>query len=66
MALIFSRILSLPHTHIIPDAEAEKDVGVVTRPRDCQLYTRETEDLFPDRDLRCCGFEEWWGAYLSK
>jgi len=66
MCLIFSHILSLPHTHIIPDAEVPTSAGATTRPRDCKLYTRETEDLFPDGDLRCGGFEEWWRGYLGK
>jgi len=66
MALIFAQILSLPHTHIVPETTPATGTGVVMRPRDCHLYTRETEDLFPDRDLRCCGFEEWWRAHLCK
>jgi len=66
ICLIFSQILSLPHTHIVPAAEAPTGTGATTRPRDCQLYTRETEDLFPDGDLRCGGFEEWWRGYLGK
>jgi len=66
MCLIFSQILSLPHKHIVPDAEAPKSVGTTTRPKDCQLYTRETENLLPDGDLRGCGFEEWWRGHLGK
>jgi len=66
ICLIFSQILSLPHTHIIPDEEAPKGAGATTRPRDCQLYTRETEALLPGGDLGCCGFEEWWREHLGK
>jgi S-adenosylmethionine synthetase len=66
ICLIFSHILSLPHTHIIPDAEAPTGTGATTRPRDCQLYTRETEDLGLEDGLACGGFEEWWRGYLGK
>jgi len=38
MCLIFSQILSLPHAHIVPDAEAPTGAGATTRPRNCQLY----------------------------
>ncbi|KAH9852250.1 NAD-P-binding protein [Lenzites betulinus] len=43
ICLVVSRLLGLPHEHIIADAEPPKDG--TPRPRDCQLYTRETEDL---------------------
>jgi len=66
MCLILSHILSLPHTHINPDAEAPTGAGAASRPRDCKLDTQETEALFPHGDLRCCGFEEWWRDYLGK
>jgi S-adenosylmethionine synthetase len=66
ICLIFSQILSLSNTHIIPDAEAPTGSGATTRPRNCQLYTRETEALLPDGDLGCCGFEEWWREHLGK
>lgn len=66
MCLVFAHILSLPHAHIIPDAEAPTGTGATTRPRDCQLYTRETEDLGVEGGLGCSGFEEWWTTYLRK
>jgi len=66
ICLIFSHVLSLPHAHIIPEAEAPTGTGATTRPRDCKLDTQETEALFLDGDLRCGGFEEWWRGYLGK
>ncbi|KAI0355979.1 NAD-P-binding protein [Trametes cingulata] len=65
MCLIFARILGLPHAHIIADAEPPKDG--TPRPRDCQLYTRETEDLMEGYGgLGWTPFEEWWTEYLTK
>ncbi|KAK7437900.1 hypothetical protein VKT23_018335 [Stygiomarasmius scandens] len=64
MCLIFAKILGLPHSHIIPDAEPPKGEAAVSRPKDCQLYTRETEDLIGDLGLSL--FEEWWTEYLKR
>lgn len=37
------------------------------RPRDCQLYTRETEDLMEGYGgLGWTPFDEWWTEYLTK
>ncbi|KAF8068757.1 hypothetical protein FPV67DRAFT_1668830 [Lyophyllum atratum] len=70
ICLVFAKILGLPHGHIIPDAEPPSGPGATTRPRDCQLYTRETEDLHVteegDPSLGLSLFEEWWRAYLRK
>ncbi|EMD35673.1 hypothetical protein CERSUDRAFT_116405 [Gelatoporia subvermispora B] len=67
MCLIFARILGVPHSHIIPDAEAPKGDAATSRPRDCQLYTRETEDLMEGYGgLGWTPFEEWWVDYLNK
>jgi len=66
MCLIFSKILGLPHGHIIPDAEAPKGDAATSRPRDCHLYTRETEDLMDKvGGLGWTPFEEWWTAHLA-
>ncbi|KZT23720.1 NAD(P)-binding protein [Neolentinus lepideus HHB14362 ss-1] len=65
MCLIFAKILGLPHSHIIPDAEAPKGEAATSRPRDCQLYTRETEDLGVEGGLGLSLFEEWWTEYLK-
>ncbi|KAI0763433.1 NAD-P-binding protein [Trametes elegans] len=65
MCLIFARILGLPHGHINADAEPPKDG--TPRPRDCQLYTHETEDLMEGYGgLGWTPFEEWWTEYLNK
>jgi S-adenosylmethionine synthetase len=66
MCLIFAKILQLPHAHIIPDAEAPTGAGATTRPRDCKLYTQETEDLGLEDGLGLSLFEEWWAEYLKK
>ncbi|KAF5381345.1 hypothetical protein D9615_008349 [Tricholomella constricta] len=70
ICLVYAKILGLPHGHIIPDAEPPSGPGATTRPRDCQLYTRETEDLRVgeegDASLGVSLFEEWWSAYLKK
>ncbi|CAL1699582.1 unnamed protein product [Somion occarium] len=67
MCLIFARVLGLPHGHIIPDAEPPKGDAATTRPRDCHLYTRETEDLMEGYGgLGWTPFEEWWVDYLNK
>jgi len=66
ICLTFAKILGLPHQHIIPDAEPPIDDGATTRPRDCQLYTRETEDLGVEGGLGLSLFEEWWTAHLRQ
>ncbi|KAF9807156.1 hypothetical protein IEO21_08356 [Rhodonia placenta] len=66
MCLVFARILSLPHKHIVADAEPPKGDAATTRPRDCQLYTRETEDLMEGYgSLGWTPYEEWWESYLK-
>ncbi|KAF8187004.1 hypothetical protein K438DRAFT_1723090 [Mycena galopus ATCC 62051] len=66
MCLVFAQILGLPHGHIIPDAEPPSGAGATTRPRDCKLYTQETEDLGLEDGLGLSIFEEWWTGYLKK
>jgi len=68
ICLVFAKILGLPHGHIVPDAEPPSGQAAATRPRDCQLYTRETEDLRigGEASLGLSLFEEWWLAYLTK
>ncbi|GAW08713.1 NAD dependent epimerase dehydratase [Lentinula edodes] len=66
MCLVFAKILNLPHGHIVPDSEAPKGDSATTRPRDCQLYTKETEDLGVEGGLGLTLFEEWWTEYLKK
>ncbi|EPQ52149.1 NAD P-binding protein [Gloeophyllum trabeum ATCC 11539] len=66
MCLIFAKILGLPHDHVVPDAEPPTGAAATSRPRDCQLYTRETEDLGVEGGLGCSLFEEWWTEYLTK
>jgi len=63
MCLIFARILGLPHAHIIPDA-GPPPPGSTPRPRNTQLYVRETEGLGVEGGLGTSGFEEWWAEYL--
>ncbi|KAI0035799.1 NAD-P-binding protein [Vararia minispora EC-137] len=64
MCLVFARILGLPHTHIVPDAN-EPLPGSTPRPRDTQLYVRETEELGVEGGLGTTGFEEWWETRLK-
>ena len=64
MCLIFAKILGLPHKHIVPDSEPP--TGSVTRPRDCRLYIKETENLGVEGGLGLSLFEEWWTAYLKQ
>ncbi|EPS95120.1 NAD-binding protein [Fomitopsis schrenkii] len=45
MCLVFAHILGVPHKHIVPDAKESKGEAAPTRPQDCLLNTRETEDL---------------------
>ncbi|KAJ7158184.1 hypothetical protein C8R43DRAFT_360366 [Mycena crocata] len=66
MCLIFAKILGLPHDHIVPDAEEPTGAGATTRPKDCKLYTQETEDLGLEDGLGLSLFEEWWTGYLKK
>jgi S-adenosylmethionine synthetase len=66
ICLIFAKILNLPHDHIVQDAEPPSGEGATTRPRDCQLYTRETEALGLDGGLGLSLFEEWWTDHLKK
>ncbi|KAL0960085.1 hypothetical protein HGRIS_011730 [Hohenbuehelia grisea] len=66
MCLIFAKILGLPHGHIIPDDKPPTGAGATTRPKDCQLYTRETEDLQVEGGLGLSLFEEWWTEHLKK
>lgn len=66
ICLTFAKILGLPHAHIIPDAEPPTGEGATTRPRDSQLYTRETEDLGVEGGLGLSLFEEWWTEHLKK
>jgi len=66
MCLIFSKILGLPHAHVIPDAEPPTGAGATTRPRNCQLDTSETDEFLEGSGLDVCIFEEWWSDYLSR
>lgn len=66
MCLVFAKILNLPHGHIVPDSEVPKGDSATTRPKDCQLYTKETEDLGVEGGLGLSLFEEWWTEYLRK
>ncbi|KIJ27574.1 hypothetical protein M422DRAFT_271243 [Sphaerobolus stellatus SS14] len=66
MCLIFSKLLKLPHTHIIPDAEPPTGAGATTRPRDCHLDCRETEAIGVEGGLGLSLFEDWWEAKFLK
>ncbi|OSC97763.1 NAD-P-binding protein [Trametes coccinea BRFM310] len=64
MCLVFARLLGVPHAHVVADAEPPTDG--TPRPRDCQLYTHETEDLMEGYGgLGWTPFEEWWAEYLQ-
>jgi len=65
MCLVFAKILGLPHSHIVPDAEAPKGEAAVSRPRDCRLNTSATEQLLGGGDLGCVIFDEWWAERLK-
>ncbi|VDB96028.1 unnamed protein product [Peniophora sp. CBMAI 1063] len=65
ICLVFARILGLSHKHIIPQAD-EPAPGSTPRPKDTQLYVRETEDLGVEGGLGTTGFEEWWEQRLKK
>jgi S-adenosylmethionine synthetase len=66
ICLTFAKILGLPHKHIIPDAEPPTGEGATTRPRDCHLYTKETEGLRIEGGLGLSLFEEWWTEHLKR
>ncbi|KAF9530300.1 hypothetical protein CPB83DRAFT_851344 [Crepidotus variabilis] len=66
MCLVLAKILGLPHKHITADAEPPTGDGATSRPRDCHLYTKETEDLGVEGGLGQSLFEEWWTQYLKK
>jgi len=65
ICLTFAKILGIPHKHIIPDPEPPTGEGATTRPRDCRLYTKETEDLGVEGGLGLSLFEEWWTERLE-
>jgi len=66
ICLVFSKLLGVPITHITPDADEPIGAAAVSRPKDTQLYTRETEDLMGGTGgLGTTGFEEWWAEYLG-
>ena len=63
---MFSKLLGVPITHITPDADEPTGAAAVSRPKDCQLYVRETEDVMEGAGgLDTTGFEEWWTEYLA-
>jgi len=64
ICLVFAKILGLPHSHIIPDDRPPTGAGAATRPRDCHLHTKETEDLGLEYGLGLSLFEEWWTERL--
>jgi len=65
ICLVFSKLLGVPISHITPDAEEPTGAAAVSRPRDCQLNTRDTEDLMEGvGGLDTTGFEEWWTEHL--
>ena len=65
ICLVFAKILSLSHNHITPDAEPPRGEAVTTRPKDCHLYTKETEDLDVEGGLGLSSLEEWWIKRLT-
>ncbi|KAF7763564.1 hypothetical protein Agabi119p4_8101 [Agaricus bisporus var. burnettii] len=66
ICLIFAKILDVPHSHIIPDPNPPIGEGATTRPRDCHLFTKETEDLGIEGGLGLSLFEEWWTDRLKQ
>ena len=65
ICLVFSKLLGITITHITPDDSEPTGAAAVSRPRNCQLYTRETEDLMGGAGgLGTTGLEEWWAEYL--
>jgi S-adenosylmethionine synthetase len=65
MCLIFSKILGLPHSHITPDSDPPTGAGATARPKDCHLFTKETEELGIEGGLGLSLFEEWWTRFLK-
>ncbi len=65
ICLVFAKILGLPHRHIIPEENPPTGEGATTRPRDCHLYIKETEDLGLESGLGLSLFEEWWTERLG-
>jgi len=66
ICLVFSRLLGVPIPHITPDADEPTGATAVSRPRDCHLYTRETEDLMgPAGGLGTTAFDDWWADHLG-
>lgn len=66
ICLVFSKLLDTPIAHITPDDSEPTGAAAVSRPRDCRLYTRETEDMMEGAGgLGTTGFEEWWAEYLG-
>lgn len=66
MCLVFAKILGLSHDHIIPDTHPPTGADATTRPRDCHLSTKETEDLDIPGGLGLSLFNEWWSQHLGK
>ena len=66
MCLVFAKILGLSHDHIIPDTHPPTGADATTRPRDCHLSTKETEDLDIPGGLGLSLFNEWWSQRLGK
>jgi len=63
ICLVLANILSVPHTHITPDASVPSPEAAASRPKDCQLSMRVLERL--GVDVGGHGFEEWWTEYLN-
>ncbi len=66
ICLIFAKILGLSHVHIIQDSNPPTGAGATTRPKDCHLSTKETEELGIEGGLGLSLFEEWWTKYLKR
>ena len=66
ICLIFAKILGLPHQHIVPDTEPPSGDAATTRPQNCQLSIKETEDLQVEGGLGLSLFEEWWTERLKQ
>ncbi|THH06017.1 hypothetical protein EW145_g4379 [Phellinidium pouzarii] len=66
MCLVFAQLLGLSHAHIVADAEVPTGAAAISRPRNCQLNTAETEALLGGPgSLECSIFEEWWAENLK-
>jgi len=63
ICLLFAKILQLPVGHIIPDDAAPQGNDPLTRPKNCKLHTKESEEMV---GLDTTGFEEWWTERLLK